>query len=218
MWTRDERTLRSRAWSSCPVWFSGRRCTMLAVFSLNQESSSHILLIPLVSVYLLYSERSRIFRHRANLRRTPAAQSFWRRSRCTLFAASRWLRGGSGRIFAGGDAGDRVSVARRIPVVLRKLAAWRRASFSLLFLLLMVPLPPPVLERSIYLLQQGSTEIAYLLFKAVGVPVLRQGFVLTVPGVRLRLRRNVAVSVRAWRCSLPACSQHICFCERNGEC
>ena len=34
----------------------------LALFSLNQESSSHILLIPLVSVYLLYSERSRIFR------------------------------------------------------------------------------------------------------------------------------------------------------------
>ncbi|MGC2806362.1 MAG: hypothetical protein WA211_09530, partial [Candidatus Acidiferrales bacterium] len=30
----------------------------LALFSLNQESSSHILLIPLVSIYLLYSERS----------------------------------------------------------------------------------------------------------------------------------------------------------------
>ena len=65
------------------------------------------------------------------------------------------------------------------------VTAWRRASFSLLFLLLMVPLPPALLERSIYLLQQGSTEIAYLLFKAVGVPVLRQGFILTVPGVSI---------------------------------
>ena len=70
------------------------------------------------------------------------------------------------------------------------VAAWRTASFSLLFLLLMVPLPPTVLERSIHVLQQGSTEIAYLLFKAVGVPVLRQGFILAVPVSRLRWRKE----------------------------
>ena len=68
--------------------------------------------------------------------------------------------------------------------------AWRRASFPLLFLLLMVPLPPAVLERSIYLLQQGSTEIAYLLFKASGTPVLRQGFVLSIPGVAIEVAKE----------------------------
>ena len=70
------------------------------------------------------------------------------------------------------------------------VTAWRRASFSLLFLLLMVPLPPALLARCIYLLQQGSTEIAYLLFKALGVPVLRQGFLLTVPGVTIEVARE----------------------------
>jgi exosortase len=54
----------------------------------------------------------------------------------------------------------------------------------------MVPLPPTLLDRSIYLLQQGSTEIAYLLFKALGVPVLRQGFLLTVPGVTIEVARE----------------------------
>ena len=33
----------------------------LVLFSLDHESSSHILLIPLVSIYLLWTERSRIF-------------------------------------------------------------------------------------------------------------------------------------------------------------
>jgi exosortase len=54
----------------------------------------------------------------------------------------------------------------------------------------MVPLPPTLLDRSIYLLQQGSTEIAYLLFKALGVPVLREGFLLTVPGVTIEVARE----------------------------
>ena len=70
------------------------------------------------------------------------------------------------------------------------VTAWRRAAFSLLFLLLMVPLPPTLLERSILLLQQGSTEIAYLLFRVVGVPVLRQGFLLTVPGVTIEVAKE----------------------------
>ena len=160
----------------------------LFAFSLTQESSSHILLIPLVSVYLLYSERSRIFRLirpslYAGTALVLAAVGMY------LFAvtwlASRWP--------------DEFLSAATLAIVAMWLGAfllcygslaWRRASFSLLFLLLMVPLPPPILERSIYLLQQGSTEIAYLLFKAVGVPVLRQGFVLTVPGVAIEVAKE----------------------------
>ena len=40
----------------------GRTLHALALFSLDHEASSHILLIPVVSLCLLYAERSRIFR------------------------------------------------------------------------------------------------------------------------------------------------------------
>ena len=68
--------------------------------------------------------------------------------------------------------------------------ATRAAAFPLLFLLLVVPLPEAVLEKTIYLLQQGSTEIAYLLFKLVQVPVFRQGFVLSLPSVSIEVAKE----------------------------
>jgi exosortase len=51
----------------------------------------------------------------------------------------------------------------------------------------MVPLPDRVLGWVVHLLQQGSTEVTYLLFNMVGVPVLRQGYVLSVPTVTIQV-------------------------------
>jgi exosortase len=160
----------------------------LALFSLDHESSSHILLIPLVSIYLLWTERSRIFQV---VRTSPASGSplVLAAIALYLFMASRWSVQNPEQFLPGAT----------LAIVLLWLGgfllcygvtAWRRASFSLLFLLLMVPVPAAFLDRSIYLLQQGSTEIAYLLFKALGVPVLRQGFLLTVPGVTIEVARE----------------------------
>jgi len=66
-------------------------------------------------------------------------------------------------------------------------SALRRGAFPLLFLLVMIPLPDSILSRTIFLLQQGSTEITYWLIKLSGVPVFRQGFQLMVPGVTIEV-------------------------------
>jgi exosortase len=170
------------------VLFFWKTIHALVVFSLNEESSSHILLIPLVSIYLLYTERSRIFRV---VRSSPFAGNAVMLAAVAIYSfAALWL---SSRV-----PGEYLTVAT-LSIVALWLGgfllcyggeAWRRASFSLLFLLLMIPLPPPVLERSITLLQQGSTDIAYLLFKAVGVPVLRQGFILSLPRVTIEVAKE----------------------------
>jgi exosortase len=151
----------------------------LTLFSLQHESSSHVALIPLISAYLLYSERGRIFQivrpatfggaavlltalilyfRMSGLRFTNDPEKFL--PGATLAIVMLWW---GGFLLCYGTA------------------AWRRASFSLLFLLLMIPLPAAMLDSTIYYLQSGSTEIACLLFKAVGVPVLREGFILHVP-------------------------------------
>ena len=67
------------------------------------------------------------------------------------------------------------------------VAAVREAAFPLLFLLLMIPLPERFLNWTIELLQRGSTEISYLLFNMVGVPALKQGFVISVPGISIEV-------------------------------
>ena len=160
----------------------------LMLFSLDHESSSHILLIPLVSIYLLWTERLRIFQ----VVRTSLVSG----GTLVLAAIALYLF-----ILSHSSVQDpeQTLPGATVAIVLLWLggfllfygvAAWRKASFSLLFLLLMVPLPPAFLDHSIYLLQQGSTEIAYLLFKALGVPVLRQGFFLTVPGVTIEVAQE----------------------------
>ena len=160
----------------------------LALFSLDHESSSHILLIPLVSIYLLWTERSRIFQV---VRPSPASGAPLVLAAITLylFMASRWSAQDPEQ-FLPGATFTIVLLWLGGFLLCYGVTAWRRASFSLLFLLLMVPLPAAFLDRSISLLQQGSTEIAYLLFKALGVPVLRQGFLLTVPGVTIEVARE----------------------------
>ncbi len=47
-----------------------------------------------------------------------------------------------------------------------------------------------LLGWTIYFSQCGSTSVAYFLFRALGVPVLRQGFLLTVPGVTIEVAKE----------------------------
>jgi exosortase len=166
----------------------------LLLFSLNNDSSSHIVLIPLVSIYLLFTERSRIFRV-VRPSPVPGIAVVLAAIALYLFVGSRLSVGDPEHFLPGAT----------LAIVLFWLGgfllcyggeAWRRASFSLLFLLLMVPLPPTIVDRTVYLLQQGSTEIAYLLFKAVGVPVLRQGFILSLPTVTIEVAEECS-SIRS---------------------
>src|SRR3984885_4037382 len=167
------------------VVVSWKTLTTLALFSLHEESSSHILLIPLISVYLLWTERKRI----SKSLRTGAVD----RASLILASTSVVLVLILERFFA--------RQASYLPVAIFLLiVAWigafalfygispiRAAGFPLAFLLLMIPLPEHVLARTIYFLQSGSTDIAYFLFRAAGVPAFRQGFFLTLPGVTIEV-------------------------------
>jgi exosortase len=74
--------------------------------------------------------------------------------------------------------------------------ALRAAAFPLIFLVLTVPLPDEILDRIIYALQAGSTAITYFIFQAVGTPVVRQGFLLSVPGVTIEIAKECS-SIRS---------------------
>jgi exosortase len=157
----------------------------LFAYSLHNPSGSHIVLIPLVSVFLVFRERQQIFS-----RVRPSIVSGI--TVALLGIALYWIATHSS-LSTQGD--DWLSVA-----VLAILLIWaggflasygfpalREAAFPLLFLLLMVPLPERFLNWTIVLLQRGSTEISYLLFSLAGVPALKQGFVISVPGISIEV-------------------------------
>jgi len=59
--------------------------------------------------------------------------------------------------------------------------ALHAAAFQLSLLVLMVPLPPVFLEKSILVLRAGSAQVAGILFRLGGVPVFQNGFRLSLP-------------------------------------
>jgi exosortase len=68
--------------------------------------------------------------------------------------------------------------------------ALKQAAFPLTLLALMLPLPSVVIDWVIHGLQVGSTYLSERMFTAVGIPVFRSGFVLSVPGVSIEVAKE----------------------------
>ena len=150
---------------------------LVSLFSLTQQQEhySHIVLIPCLSLYVLYLDRKAIFASRE--------WSPWFGSMLIgLAALGYWFADAA--IFA----------PDQLPMTILALVVmcWgifvscfgvtlcRKVSFGLLFLLFMVPFPAFLLDAIIGFLQRSSTEATAVLFSALGVPVFRQGFVFSL--------------------------------------
>ena len=158
-------------WVPLSTWLS---------FAFRYEHCSHILLIPWVSLALVYFERRRIF----------ASVHFGLGAGAVLFVLGMVVYG-LGRKYSLllTPIDDLfVSIFSLVLLVMASFVscygtqAFRVGAFPLSFLFLAVPIPDFLLEKTIYLLQVGSSEAANALYKLAGVPVLRQGFVFSLPG------------------------------------
>jgi exosortase len=166
----------------------------LVQYSLHDESSSHIIFIPMIAFSLIYVERQSIF----SITRTSIGSGgglvlvgvilYWLSGRESFPQDGNWpLSLGTFSVILVWIGGFLLCYG---------FVALRAAAFPLAFVLLMVPLPDAILDRAIHALQEGSTEIAYLIFQAVGTPVLRNGFLLSVPGVTIEVAKECS-SIRS---------------------
>jgi exosortase len=168
--------------------------TALVRYSEHEDSASHVVLVPLIVLFLLYVERRRIFA----VTRTQAVAGV------AVIAAGVFVYWLGGRTSS--QSSDSLSLSLQTLAIAILWAggflacygtsAVRAATFSLGFLLLMVPLPDAMLDRVIYWLQAGSTELTYLIFQLLRVPVLRNGFLLSVPGVTIEVAKECS-SIRS---------------------
>ena len=160
-----------------------RILSALLSYSLHNQAGSQIILIPFVTIVLLYSERRRIFANTQNSIRAGAAFTgvglslYWIAQRYEV-ADHQSLSGAVLSIILIWIGGFVTCYGSR---------AARAAAFPLFFLLLIVPLPDALLDRIIRVMQQGSADIAVWIFGLARVPVLRNGFILSVPGFTIEI-------------------------------
>jgi exosortase len=157
-------------------------------YSLANDNASHLILIPVICAWILFLERRQIFARLGSATAPAAALGVTAAILGVLAftAGSHW------------STTNQLCVHILALVLLWiagfafffGLAALKQAKFPLLFLVLTVPIPDFLLDKTIYLLQKGSAEIAAVLFDWSGVPVLRDGFVFHLARVSIEVARE----------------------------
>jgi exosortase len=158
--------------------------SLVKLFSLTQQEEhySHIVLIPCLSLYVLYLHR-----------KTINASREW----------SPWLGllviGLGAWCYWSADAAIFSPDQLSMTILALVLMCWgiflscfgvtlfRKVSFGLLFLLFMVPLPSFFLDAIIEFLQHTSTEATGVLFSLLGTPVFREGFVFRLSNITIHV-------------------------------
>ena len=161
---------------------------MLAGFAFHSELYSYILLVPFISMYLIWTgRRELLLPQRTNSRpaAVPVLLAF-------IVLAVGWI-GLRGRWTPPlQDYLAWLSSAFVLLIIAGFLLffgweTFRRALFPLCFLAFLVPFPLYLQELLQALLQKGSAECAYILFKLCGTPVLFEGTEFQLPGFPLRV-------------------------------
>ena len=172
--------------ASCLLFL--RPLTAFVSYSRASENGSHLILIPVISAWVVFLERDRIFKALGS--DGPVGS--------LLLAAAAVVA------LAAFSMGSRLSTVNQLSVyIFALLLVWvagfafffgrrslERARFPLVFLLLTIPIPDFILDKVIYLLQKGSAEITAVLFDWSGVPVLRDGFVFHLAHVNIEVARE----------------------------
>ena len=158
---------------------------MLGLYSFHNADASHILLVPLIVAWLLYTDRSRI-------------------SRTSTFDFLPALPFAFLAVFLWGIAALRHPTSPMLSLLISSLIlllfagyiaifgrlSAKRTWFAFAFLAFAIPLPEGLLNRVIYALQYGSAAVAGWIFDWSGVPVLRDGFIFYLPGLSIEVAKE----------------------------
>jgi exosortase len=154
----------------------------------RSEYYSHILLIPLVSGFFLYTGRKAIF---ANPKYSYTIGIPLIIIGLLLYTLG-WQQG------SGLNQNDYTSLMT-FSVILFWIGAFilfygtqafRMAIFPLLFLIFMIPIPSVLMEKIISVLVAGSVITTRMLFKFIGIPFLKVGPVFNLPGMSVEVARE----------------------------
>jgi Transmembrane exosortase (Exosortase_EpsH). len=193
-------TLRTHAGFAVFVLISGAVFSpflrQLISLSLDDGRYSHIILVPVISAFVLFLGRRRIF----------SGATFCPKLGLPLVVAALALYALLALGVVPSAPEYRLSLAM-LAIVLAWAGgfalcygahAFGSAFFPLGLLLLTVPVPSPWMDKVIALLQWGSAEATYWLFLLVGQPVFRDGVRFELPGVGIEIAKECSSIHSAW--------------------
>jgi exosortase len=158
--------------------------------SLSADTSSHIVVIPFIALFMAWINRRRIFRNTRGDASTRMFAAF-------LFLGGflYWLDRRSGASLRPNDSLGLLVLSLLCLLwggfaLIYGARTFRAGLFPLLFLLLMVPLPETFLDRLTWWLQVGSAEVTSWVFHLTGTPVYRRGLLFTVPGFTIEIAKE----------------------------
>jgi exosortase len=161
--------------------------SLAAVVSLSVRDDRYFQIVvgPILCLFLIYRERARIF---SEARFSP-------RLGIPLLLLAVLL--GLVLSLQPRGADDNRSL---VPVVFAVVLVWmsafilcygtrsfRAALFPLCCLLMMIPVPPALMDRITVGLQHGSADVSYALLRLAGIPVFRQGMTFSLPGLDVQV-------------------------------
>jgi exosortase len=171
----------STNWTLYSVWIAAslvlffRPLGTVIHLAAPNDDDSYILLIPFISAVMIFLDRHTIFRR---ISYDLSGAAFLTLSAAAISATALLLHKST--------SPSQGLAAYVLSLVLFWIAGFllffgrnaaRAARFSLLLLLLAVPLPDFMLRPAVYFLQRGSAELVALLFDLTGVSYLREGFI-----------------------------------------
>jgi exosortase len=161
--------------------------TVVALYHHSQvdNTASHIVLVPLISCGLIVLRKRRIF---------TKLSTAWGASLPLLILAMGLLFWPT-TLYPNLQPGHSLTIAVMPMVVLwiagfvlfYGLDAARAARFPLLFLVLVAPFPPMVLEWANDFLKNGSTAVVAGLFELANTPHYREGYVFRLPYLAIEI-------------------------------
>ncbi|MFQ5608437.1 MAG: exosortase/archaeosortase family protein, partial [Candidatus Zixiibacteriota bacterium] len=147
----------------------------------NDPNYSHGFLIPLISGYLLFKDR------------TSLRRAIEQRGRPGLGAVIT-LTGAMGMYILGNGAAEYFTVRLSFVLALTSLAWYflgspflKRAWFPLLFLFFMIPWPYVIYYAATFPLQLLATKVSMVALNIVGVSAVRDGNIIHLPGMSLEV-------------------------------
>lgn len=156
--------------------------------SIHGLTYSHVLLIPLISGYFVYTDRKKVFK---NITYNPVTGIVIITIGVTLYFLAKKYSS-----FLGEN--DLLSIT-----TLSALLCWaggfisffglsciRNAPFPFLFLLIIIPIPQIILEHIVSFFQRFSAEATFLLFKITGIPFIRDGFTFHLAGMSIEVAKE----------------------------
>lgn len=195
------------------VWFVAYTAACTLVFlaplrglihiALASDTYSHILLIPFISIVLLWIERNRLLK-------TPTGGTSSAAGLLLLAGVALGALGWRSPAAASESDWPALAILGFLFLIWAGFlffygaSAFKAGLFPLLFLLLMVPLPGFLLDRFVVWLQVGSADVAEWVFHLSGTPVLRQGLFFALPHVTIEVAKECS-GIRSTQALLITC-------------